>query len=138
MKKFEQIEPKIIYNDNLTLASVTYKGKNYFGTATIHPEDKDFESKNFGARLAHERAILSYYKTQRKFYKDRYFKLSHAIFKMNFTSEQIKAEHYDKLKMYFKQFLVWQEKEQNQHKKIAAIINDQENFLQKLKKMRAK
>lgn len=53
----------IVNNDNITIVGIDYNGLQFIGTAKIHPEDKDFNSKKVGKNIATSRArikILQY------------------------------------------------------------------------------
>lgn len=46
-------------NNNLTVANLRYKGKNYVGCAFLHPDDVEFASKRVGKHIAAIRARIS-------------------------------------------------------------------------------
>ena len=43
-------------DDDCTIVVVEHKGQYFYGESTVSPEDKDYQSKIFGGRLAEARA----------------------------------------------------------------------------------
>lgn len=55
------LEPIVETFDNDVTIKLTYNGRNYYGTAFCHEEDKDFFSEKVGATIAHYRAMIKIY-----------------------------------------------------------------------------
>lgn len=137
--EIEKADVRIDDMENLTIATITYKGKNYVGDAYCMEEDRPYRAKLFGARLAHERAILRFYAEQRREAKKKYLKYSARIFKDNFySSPDIINYQYLELKKLYDEFTKYQQLEHKQYKIIAAGIKAQTKSVETIKKIRNK
>jgi len=118
----------------------TYLGE-FTGTAKLHEEDKDIESRFFGCEIAEMRAGLKFLKAQKKILKNEYqtlYRLNEKLNKMkdynkdSLEARQLRKEMYlsrDKLNTFSVSVnnfadLIW--------KKIINYRQDKENFLQKI------
>lgn len=137
--EIEKTEVRIDDMDNYIIATITYKGKNYIGDAYCSEEDRPYRAKLFGARLAHERAILRFYAEQRRAAKKKYLQYSSKIFKNKFySSPDIINYQYLELKKLYDEFVKYQKLEHKQYKIIATNIKAQTNAIETIIKIRNK
>ena len=47
------------YSNGSSRVVVQYKGKNFYGVALLHPDDKEFGSEIMGCSIAEARAVIS-------------------------------------------------------------------------------
>ena len=137
--EIEKAEVRIDDMENYIIATITYKGKNYIGDAYCSEEDRPYRAKLFGARLAHERAILRFYAEQRRAAKKKYLQYSSKIFKNNFySSPDIINCQYLELKKLYDEFVKYQKLEHQQYKIIATNIKAQAKSIETIIKIRNK
>ena len=137
--EIEKAEVRIDETFNYVIATITYKGKNYIGNAYCSEEDRPYYAKLFGARLAHERAILRFYAEQRRVAKKKYLQYSSKIFKNNFySSPDIIHYQYLHLKKLYDEFIKYQKLEHQQYKIIATNIKAQTKSIETIIKIRNK
>jgi len=55
------LKPHVEVYDNDVSVELTYNGRNYYGAAFCHEEDKEFFSEKVGATIAHYRAMIKIY-----------------------------------------------------------------------------
>lgn len=137
--EIEKAEVRIDDMNNYVIATITYKGKNYIGDAYCSEEDRPYCARLFGARLAHERAILRFYAEQRRAAKKKYLQYSSKIFKNNFySSPDIINYQYLELKKLYDEFVKYQKLEHKQYKIIATNIKAQAKSIETIIKIRNK
>ena len=137
--EIEKAEVRIDDMNNYVIATITYKGKNYIGDVYCSEEDKPYCARLFGARLAHERAILRFYAEQRRAAKKKYLQYSSKIFKNNFySSPDIINYQYLELKKLYDEFVKYQKLEHKQYKIIATNIKAQAKSIETIIKIRNK